>query len=256
MKAILFLVVVAPLCAHDLYLMPRQFRPAPGDSLLISAHVGDGFPESEGPLDPQRLVESRWSTGESIEGWRILGKATHVVTQPSGPGSRYAVITTKPRRIELVPAKFESYLREEGLASILEWRERHQEAGSPGRELYSKYAKTLVTVGEASNGWRQPAGVAIEFVPEKDPACLRPGEILPVRLLLHGRPLEDTQVAVSWDGGHRVAGRTDAAGRIVVPIEAAGRHRLRSVTMKRVGPGKDVDWESFWASLTFEVAAR
>ncbi len=52
-----------------------------------------------------------------------------------------------------------------------------------------KYAKAVFTVGQAGgDAWAKPLGQAMEIVPLKDPATLKTGDILPVKVLKEGKP--------------------------------------------------------------------
>lgn len=257
---------VAALCtvaslafAHDTYLMPQRFQATKGQSMLLSLHNGDSFPDSEGPVDPTRIVNARMTTAsgsQDIAGFYIGDQATHTAIKV--PSTSILSLQTKPRFLEMAPDKFEAYVKEEGLNNVLKAREGAGGARA-GREQYSKYAKTYVTMaGEAAGEvYRKVVGLAIEIVPEADPALLKPGAQLPVRVLFQGKPAADLQVIRSTPDGakgqHTVVGRTDAEGRLSVPIQAAGKHRLHAIQMV-ASQGTPHDWESFWASFTFEVS--
>lgn len=258
MKLPLLLLASAALWAHDLYLMPQSFFTNPGASILLSAHTGDSFPQSEQPVDPARLLGAQSSPELS---WRILGKATHATTTLTSPGSYLFGVSTKPRLLTLEAAKFESYLREEGLNTPLEYRKSHAEAAAPGREQYSKFAKTYVVAGQPNERYAQPLGLTIEFVPLQDPSLLGPGDTLPLQVLYHGQPLAGVQVELAYastlmaKGQHRILGRTDHEGKIQAPIPGPGQVRLHCVQMERVQRPTH-DWESFWASFTFGVRTK
>ncbi len=78
-----------------------------------------------------------------------------------------------------------------------------------------------------------------------------------MRVLFRGKPAAGLQLEAAWSGGGKskttVIGRTDPAGRIQVPLAAARMWRLHSLMMERCSEPGAADWESFWASLTFEV---
>lgn len=239
--------------AHDLYLMPAQTRVPVGEPAVIAAHVGDSFPASESPLDPTRIVNA-----SAFTSFRIFGMATWGTTAPiTTPGSHVIGIGTKPRLLELEAAKWEAYLKDEGLDSILAWRKQNGQSAKQGREMYSKFAKTLIVVGgQASDGYKAVAGFPIEFVLEADPATLKPGATLPVQVLWKGKPAPGLQVelaAAPTKGGTKIAGRTDAEGRLQVKLGQAGRYRVHTVAMERSTNPAEADWESVWASFTFEL---
>jgi hypothetical protein len=246
---------------HDLYLMPERFHVSPGEKLGIALHNGDAFPESEAGVTPARI---RDAVLRGLEGTSPVSALTRQekrtvgsVTVP-GSGTLLLTVRTIPNFIEMTPEKFVSYLEEEGLPEIVSWRKEHGESAKPGRERYSKYAKSLLVSGKADEGYRRAAGLLIEIIPEKDPYQLKAGDVLPVQVLFRNAPAANLQLEAAWAGdkGEKkllVIGRTDSQGRISVPLTATGRWRLHTIKMERCAEPKVADWESSWASLTFAV---
>jgi len=232
--------------------MPQSFRPKPGDKILLSAHTGDSFPASEQGVDPARITTIPATSNSE---WRILGKATHA-TVTTVEGSQYFALYTQPKYLELESAKFIAYLKEEGLTAQL----ASFKPSTNSREMYSKFAKTYVVAGKSDNKFKQAVGLKIEIVPLADPANLKPGQSLPVQLLFEGKPCADTQIEIATSTDLRskattqIAGRTDGQGKLNIPIVNSGKVRLHAVHMLQVQQPKH-DWESYWASLTFEVAS-
>lgn len=257
MRKALLLCLIPSLFAHDLYLMPQKFRPAVGEKILLSAHTGDSFPGSEQSVDPGRLTAM---PAIAQNQWRMMAKATHALVTPSEEGGQYFAIWTAPKFLEMEPDKFLEYLKEEGLDEVIRYRAEHKQSDQKSREVYAKFAKTYVVAGQANEAYRKPLGLKIEIVPLADPSLLKAGEKLPVQVLYNGKPLADTQVeiALSQDAKAKtiveIAGRTDAQGRVNVKVPAAGKVRLHTLHMEHV-EAADHEWESNWASLTFEVAS-
>ena len=145
------------------------------------------------------------------------------------------------------------------------YRKEHGERDKPGRERYAKFAKAILTSGAADDGYKKPTGFAIEIIPEQNPALLKTGDELSVQVLLDGKPAFNLSVEAANETETKIIGRLDTAGRIRIPIARAGRWRIHTVAMQRAsqvkGPGdasadakaKRADWESYWASLTFEI---
>ncbi|MDX2150698.1 MAG: DUF4198 domain-containing protein [Bryobacteraceae bacterium] len=225
--------LLAGLLAHDLYLMPERFSTRTGETLTIAVHNGDSFPASDGAPVLARL---RGASGPvTIQGTR--GIYAHRVTSP------VTGVYTVPNFLSMDPRKFANYLRSEGI--------RVPAGSGPSRELYAKFAKTILGTGP---GWDQPLGHAIEIIPRRHPADLKAGDSLPLLVLLAGKPAADVQIQ-AWRAGDNpaVAGRTDAAGQISIPIRSAGTWKLHGVAMVRAADRAQADWESYWVSLTFEV---
>lgn len=260
----ILLAAVAQLGAHDLYLMPGQFTVKPGQRLSIAIHNGDAFPESENSPVISRLREVKLG-GVPVEKLReAKNKAIGEVAIRS-QGSLILTTRTIPNFIELKADDFEKYLLEEGLEDVRLYRNAHGETGQPGRERYAKFAKAIVTSGAADDGYKKPVGFAIEIIPEQNPATLKVGGELSVQVLWNGQPAFNLSVEAANETETKAIGRLDSAGRIRIPITRAGRWRIHTVAMQRAsqatGSGdssadaksKPADWESYWASLTFEI---
>jgi uncharacterized GH25 family protein len=115
----------------------------------------------------------------------------------------------------------------------------------------------MIRAGKSDGTFNRRTGLTIEIIPEADPYSIKPGGTLPVLLLFRGKPAVDVAVESAWlENGKakmEVYGRTDANGKIRIPVKATGPHRLHAIVMERCAEPKIADWESFWASLTFAV---
>jgi uncharacterized GH25 family protein len=241
--------------AHYTYIVPQNFRVSSGDTVLVGFHSGDGFPESSAILkrlqDP--TVHSEGGTFK-LDGLREDGERLAVALKVAGSGHTIVTAVNAANIGEMKPDSFERYLREEGLGHIVEARAQRGESDDPARERYTMYAKTIFVADAPSEGYKKVVRLPLEIVPENDPYRLRPGESLPVRVLLYGVPVANMELtAASTAPGFepRVIGKTDANGRLTVPV-GAGAWRLHTIHMERAAES-DVDWESLWTTLTFEI---
>jgi uncharacterized GH25 family protein len=254
----LILLLAANAAAHDLFIMPEQFRVAPKQTIAIFYHSGDGFPE--GVQAPRRLqnaaVYSHHGTTE-LRNLREDGKRVIDSFVVNGTGHFITTVIAGAATIEMNPEEFTEYLKEEGLTQIIEARAKAGESGKPARERYTKFAKSIFLSGAPDEGFKRVVGLPIEFVPERDPYRMKSGESLPVRVLLRGKPAPNLEVRTAWAGASESKlqnlGRTDSNGRIQIPITSAGKWRLHAIHMERVSDPAVADWESLWATLTFEV---
>ena len=179
------------------------------------------------------------------------GKRLVASVNVAGPGHVIVTAVNGAAMEEMKPASFEEYLKEEGLGHIVQARAQRGEADKPGNERYTMYTKTIFVVGAPSDAYRTVVGLPLEIVPEKDPYRLQAGESLPVRVLLRGAPAANLDIRATAAGGKtQVVGKTDSNGRLNVPV-TPGRWRLHTIHMER---GADVDWESVWTTLTFEIS--
>jgi uncharacterized GH25 family protein len=240
--------------AHDFWIEPSTFRPAVPSQLNVALRVGQDFRGDPVPRDDRK-----------IDRFVLAGPAGELVipglpgTDPAGfariehPG--LAVIGYRSRRtsIELEAEKFEKYLAEEGLERVSKARAERGETGKPGKEVYSRCAKSLVLAGGGpTSGFDRPLGFTLELVPEK--LAEKPGD-LPVRLLYDGRPLEGALViAMNRDEPEKkISARTGHDGRVRLRLSRAGAWLVKAVHMVPAPKDTGADWESLWASLTFEI---
>lgn len=262
MRRWLFLLLPLPVAAHVLFVMPSSFHVTDGERITVGLHNGDRFPDSESAPALDRLRDVTVHTGKlqynvtnlRVDGDRVVGDA-----RIPAKGTLVISARTSPNFIELDPSAFEKYLKEEGLAEVIDQRTQRGESAKPGREIYSKYVKALVHAGAGDEASAlKPLGLAIELVTEKDPHALKAGDRMPVRLLWKGKPaagvmIEAARIGASGPAESYAVGRTDSEGRVFVSLSAAGTWRLHAVAMERCNDQRKADWESYWTSLTFEL---
>ena len=250
-------LLAAPLMAHDTWLLARPSAARPGAEIVLELTSGMAFPAPETAIKPDRVARAGVrlaGTTSDLEDRRSAAKFLQFKTQPSKPGIATLWVGLAPKSIELKPDEVKEYLDEIGAPEAVRraWSEQNPKRW---RELYTKHAKTFVRVGvpEGDRSWAEPVGLALEIVPEKDPTALRPGEDLPLRVLLRGKPVPSFAVGLVREGEtHGLLKTTDEQGRVAFPVAKAGRWLLRATDVRR-SSRPDADWESDFATLTFEV---
>jgi uncharacterized GH25 family protein len=165
--------------------------------------------------------------------------------------------------IELSAEDFNEYLEHDGVVDVLEARRKSGSLASSARERYAKHVKTILQVSdEVTGSWARRLGYPVEIVPLANPSGLCPGDRLKFEVLADGKPAIDQLVYASYEGydpdleggGQReaIATRTDAAGVVGIELATAGRWYLRLIRMVE-SPDEGVEYESNWATLTFEA---
>lgn len=251
------------LFAHDLYLMPQSFVVKPGQQLRIVYQNGEGFPDAPAVTKPERLRNTQLlSKAGTVKFEKITAEEKYTTATVAIPGTGSMILTsnTAPNSIEFTAKEFEEYLAEEGLQHIIAWRKTNNEAQRKGSERYSKYAKSILQSSAADSYYKERTGLPIEIIPQRNPYSLKPGASMMVQVLFKGAPAKDVAVESAYlEAGKakiEIVGRTDAKGRVRVPIKAMGPHKLHALVMERCVEPKVADWESFWASLTFEIQPK
>lgn len=237
--------------------------------MSIAAVAGTGFRGERKPWAPLHGVRftARATKALDLRGVAGVGELEWVRFAPSDRGGALLAFESDFSPITLDPELFDRYLRDEGLNDALAVRlaaSRKSGATVPGRERYRRCAKTWLT-GDIESRATVPLGLPFEIVPLVAPGS---GPTLPIRVLAQGRPAARVLVkawrtnvgasgtptdpaardssAVCWRG------TTDPRGEVTLDVRAAGEWLVSAVTMTRSSDPAVADWESTWASLTFE----
>ena len=226
------------------YLEPRTVTDAAASRLVVDVKVGHPFDaevlprmghhvdrfvalDGAGAAEPMVGVDGRVPAG--IVRWngepRLLAYRSHAVTH------------------RMKRAAFVRYGEEEGLGHLM----AAQPASRSGieNERYFRCAKALVGVPLASGLGVELAGRLVEC--DLDLVAVDGAGAFEVRF--RGEPLSFVQVRLSGSDGEERTGRSDAAGRVHLPL-APGRWILSAVHLQPTGTG---EWQSWWSSFLFDV---
>jgi uncharacterized GH25 family protein len=247
MKRILFIALLATRAfAHDFWIEPSTFRPAAGTTFSAALRVGEHF---EGDPVPRRAarIESfvvRDASGErAVKGFEGQDPAGFVQSDEAGVvvlGYR-----SKANPHEISREKFLTFLNEEGVQGL-------KVGEGKQRERFFRFAKAVVLVERRASARRTndenaglkpgaPLGFRFEIVSVDDSRF---------QLFHEQKPLANTLVMATNRNGKTHSARTDANGTVRFPI-TAGVWLLKAT---HVIPSSDpaFQWDSLWASLTFE----
>lgn len=237
--------------AHDLYLTREKNQ-------KVCAGIGEHFPASMNAVTADRVTAFAVRTLQGVS--PLKGGATNKQFCASAPGETLmAEMVVQPRFIQLAAKDFQGYIHGEGLRHIEKLRAEPGRQEAPGRELYSRYSKLLV--GELGEEATKVLGHSLEIVPLRDPSGLEPGRPLQVRVLFKGKPLVDAQVSAVYAGaklsGHDypVTTRTDENGIAELKLDRPGLWYARLIYMEPTQNDPDIDWRSYFATLTFTLPA-
>ncbi len=246
--------------AHEFWIEPSSFAPRVEEPVALELRVGERFRGDALPRDVRRIrkfvVANRAGMrdivgvdGERPAGWLRLTR----------PGIHVVGYASRPTFAELEARRFETYLLEEGLESIVAERRARGERLQPGREHFSRSAKTLLIAGQDDFGreddraaCRTKLGLPLEILPLTHPLSIPDGGSFEIRLLFEGRPMEGVRVVAveQSQAAERIATRTDVDGTASLDLPRGGTWLIHGVHMVRAEV-PDVDWSSHWASLTF-----
>ncbi len=250
----------APLSAHDMWIEPGTFGPAPHEIVAVKLRVGqdmlgDPLPRDSGLIRQFVIVDA--SGSRPVVG-RDGSNPAGFVSVPQ-PGLAVIGYSSNPSSVEETAEKFNQYLKDEGLDAIAALRAARHETGAGVHEQFSRCAKSLVLSGPPGGAQGDRVlGFALELVAERNPYVLHSGEELPVRLTYQDHPLAGALVVAMnrLNPSEKISARTGHDGRVRLRLRPdAGMWLIKAVHMIPAPAGSNAEWTSYWASLTFELRA-
>ncbi len=262
--ALLLVVVAGTLVAHDLFMKLDTYFLAPDSPVTVPIYNGT-FMKSENSITADRVLDmSVFKHGKRIEhgtkAW-LAGEnnyTTYVTVQTGAPGTYVLGMSTRHRDLGMDAADFNGYLEHDGIPDVLEARRRDGELDRDVWERYGKHVKAVVQVGDTrTDDFSAQFGYPAEIVPMVNPYTLGIGDEIVVQCFVDGKPVANQLVIA---GGHGDGGaieersrRADANGKVRFRIREAGRWYVKFIHMVKEESDPDIDYESKWATLTFEV---
>jgi hypothetical protein len=261
--AILFFAVAGALQAHDLFFRLDSFYASPGSTIIVRALNGT-FSSSENSVTDDRLrdlsvVSPSGRSHPDTSLWSSAGDTSLLKLKTSNAGTYVVGASLLPREITLEAKEFNAYLADDGIPDVLAARKRSGQLGKNATERYSKHIKALVQVGDTRTGdFSAVLGYPAEIIPLDNPYGLRPGATLRIRAMVDGKAAAN-QLVVS--GGRTPTGsrlpetrtRTDASGVGRIRLSRSGQWYVKFISMLPYRGDEKIDYESKWATMTFEV---
>ena len=239
--------------SHDTWLLPVRDA---GSTVAFEFTSGMDFPSADYAIKPDRIA---------TRGCLVAGKKCELVTGKSGDNSLLLSagmdrdvagvvwIDLASKTLSLDADKVDEYLAEiDPPASV---RAAYMAQAEPRlwRETYVKHAKAFTgSAGGMPTAWSKSVSSELEITPSST-SLLTKNSDARFQVMSGGKPLADFAIGVV--GGPNAkprALRTDGNGEVEVRIDGAGYWMLR-VTQLTPSTTKDIDWESHFATLTFDV---
>ncbi len=253
--------------AHEFWLLPQKFFFTIREVALIRFRVGENFTGEnwKGTRNKVHQLEHFTPSGKINDLSNGLsqnpGDSIRVPLQEEG--THMIIFNSTNTFIELEPEKFNDYLKEDGLDATAAYRKQKKEDTKKGTEFYQRSVKTLLQVGGTlSNACTQPTSLPLDIIPVQNPYAIpNPYQTGPAfvmfRILFKNEPLPNALVKI-WQqdkskGVQMQTRRTNRRGMISIE-RIPGPVMVSCVHMEPAQKDSGADWQSYWASLSFEYS--
>ena len=245
--------------AHEFWVEPAAFALERGGRLDVRLCVGDGLEGWSLARNAQRIemfVAAGPNGEQPVVG--LDGSDPAGIARFTTPGGYVIAYRSNRAFTEMPAAKFDEYLKDKGLEKIIALRGKRSADLEIVREAYSRNSKALISVGNVDGSFvDRRMELRLEVMAERDQSPAG-DDLHSYRLLFEGKPLVDALVTATRPGttDGDLKARTDADGRASFRLHAPGMWRVAAVHMIKAPHDVAADWESLWASLTFEIPSR
>ncbi len=256
---LILILSVALTNAHEFWLQPKKFRYTVGEEMKVDFMVGESFTGEFWDLGRHKVEKAEMHSFGVVRNLMKDIKNTkgnNLTYKFIKEGTHLVALESNAAFIELDAAKFNAYLKEDGMEDILESRKSNNLLDQPAKEYYKRYAKLLVQSGARKDDtFSKRIGFRYEIVPLQNPYNLKSGDYLECRLMWQGRPSPHSLVKVWSHVGNRIFIQeiyTEDDGTIKFPISNNGPWMVSAV---KIVPSvkQGADYESSWASLVFGI---
>ena len=241
--------------AHDFWIEAGSYHPAVGDKVPLRLLVGTDFNGDSTLFNPEqfeRYVALGPDGEQRVSG--NLGDDPAGTIKVTAPGLYTVGYFSKKFDVSFDSfSKFKEYLELEGLERHLTLAQFRAGSGGKINEIYSRCAKALIAAPRAETETApRRIGCPLELINETNPYKQSD---LTLRLLYLDKPVEGGLVVAfnKADPLVKLKARTDRDGRVTFKLPRAGVWLVTSVHMIAAARFVRADWESFWASLTFDL---
>jgi uncharacterized GH25 family protein len=256
---LLLTLIVVRVSGHEFWIQPDKFIYKHAEPVNIRFLVGENFTGENWTGDKDKIKSLRLyfddvtdknctdnlggNKGDSLQ-IAMLDEGTVMVT-----------LNTTNSFIDLEAAKFNDYLREDGLTETLKYRERNGDTAKNGRENYQRSVKTIFQVGSRStNVFKKRTDLPLDIVPAEHPYTVSTDGDFKVKLFFMGERLKKTKVKVWHKLDDKISQeeyRTDDEGEVKFFLSPEGEWMVSCVKMIRLEDDPKAEWQSYWGSLTW-----
>ena len=249
---ILFSFISITSSAHELWLEPENFITQPNSKLNTHIKVGQKFRGDKFPYlrsETKRL--DLFLDQKSITLKPRDGDYPAIQSPLKESGLHILSYESVPEKVDYKNFEvFKSFLQDEGLWK--RWSKENPDfINSDIKETYTRYAKSLIQVG-AKSGEDFNTGLLFELIALNNP--YKNTNEVEVLLLYDGKPNPNSQITTFHKNRNLTKitkTKTDSSGKATISIKNTGLFLLSSVYFKK-SDIKNADWQSLWASLTFQ----
>lgn len=253
-------LLAAPAAAHEFWLEPLAYQVEADGNLTAHIVNGQDFKGVKLPFVPRRFAHFIAFEGDdSMQVSSRMGDSPALDQAPVSEGLNVVAYQARNSDVSYETwEKFQTFLDHKDLGEQLV---NHQARGFPienFKEVYSRYSKTLIGVGNAA-GADKRVGLETEIVALTNPYTDDMSAGMRAQLFYRTNVRANAQIEVFEKAPNGAVAvfmvRTDNQGIATVPVKSGYSYMLDAVVLREPAAQLAADtgaaWETLWANLTF-----
>jgi len=259
-------LAASPVKAHEMFLIAQEFVTTPNSDQVVRL-INGTFDKSENSISRDRIANVSIAansklTTPSEDDWYDDEVSSYLNYKVGTEGTYVIGVSTRPSLITMSPEDFTGYLVHDGVLDTLASFEKNNTLKEV-TERYSKHVRAIVQVGDKKTGdYAKELDYPVEIILDQNPYDLKFGDDVSFRVLYEGKPVVNQIAHASYEGfhGHNDTGghinaftlRTDEDGRASFLLSNKAIWYISMIHMQEISED-EADYESNWATITFEV---
>ena len=253
--------------AHDFWIAPERYEVDSGTPLVLRLSMGHPDDVLAWPVSFERVVYLRAIGPQGVvdlQSSLATASSDGVLRLPTLPDGHYVITIASTQAFSELPADaFAGYLDEEGLDAVEADRTAKGQQNRPGRELYSRRGKTLVTVG-APRGMSDvvgaPLGQTLEIVPITGIGYDGGANQLSASIRYRGVPMDGVQVKLVRLGGQPTQEerglvdkrRSERGGVVRFERPPPGTYMMQAI-WSSPSASRNAEYATVFSSFSFQI---
>ena len=255
-------MLASPAIAHEYWLQPLDYTVAPDATMMVQIVNGSDYVGQNLPYLPQRFA--RFDDVVGGKTFPVPGRVGDIpAVQMANPPDGLNVLVYQARNATVDYADWPTFVRfteHKDFPGILDAHRARGLAEEPFTEVYSRYSKSLVAVGDGA-GQDKRTGLETEIVALTNPYTDDLSNGMRFQLWYGNQPRANVRFEV-YDRSPSGAVtqtflKTDAQGMVTVPVKPGYTYMADAVVIRE--PAKALAeetgalWETLWANMTWAV---
>ncbi len=255
----LLILIMVNVFGHEFWIQPDKFIYKRGETINIKFLAGKNFDGDNWNGDKDKVASLQLYfddvTDKNLDDNLGNNEGDSLQITMLDEGTVMMTFNTKNSFIDRGAKEFNEYLRENGLANALQYRQKNVDTIKNGLENYQRSVKTIFQVGsKTTDAYKRKTELPLDIIPAEHPYNVTRDGNFKVKVFFMGEKLKKAKVKVWHQVDKKVSQleyTTDDDGEVKFFLSPEGEWMVSCVKMVKLQNDQQAEWQSYWGSLTW-----